>query len=138
MRRGRFAGAGAVRDLGPEDLTAMMIGEPHAPADPERLGDPSDEVRLAVRDLRTAADGGRAGLAIDALTVHAREIVGIAGVSGNGQKDLVEVLGGQRPIESGSVEVDGASLWRRPRWNRRRMTCACCPRSRCAMVASPA
>ena len=84
LRRGRFAGAGAVRDLGPEDLTAMMIGEPHAPADPERLGDPSREVRLAVRDLRTAADGGRAGLTIDALTVHAKE------------------------IESGSVEVDGA------------------------------
>ena len=86
----------------------MMIGEPHAPADPERLGLPSEEVRLAVRDLRTEAEGGRAGLAIDTLTVHAREIVGIAGVSGNGQKDLVEVLGGQRPIETGSVEVDGA------------------------------
>src|SRR5580658_524182 len=108
LRRGRFAGAGLVRDLGPEDLTAMMIGEAHEPADPERLGEPSREVRLAVRDLRTAADGGRAGLAIDALIVHAKEIVGIAGVSGNGQKDLVEVLGGQRPIESGSVEVDGA------------------------------
>src|ERR1700722_8043358 len=99
LRRGRFAGAGAVRDLGPENLTAMMIGEPHAPADPERLGAPSDDVRLSVRDLRTAEDGGRAGLSIDTLTVRAREIVGIAGVSGNGQKDLVEVLGGQRPIE---------------------------------------
>src|SRR5580704_5489131 len=107
LRRGRFAGAGAVRDLGPENLTAMMIGEPHAPADPERLGAPSDDVRLSVRDLRTAEDGGRAGLSIDTLTVRAREIVGIAGVSGNGQKDLVEVLGGQRPIESGAVEVDG-------------------------------
>jgi simple sugar transport system ATP-binding protein len=108
LRRGRFAGAGAVRDLGPRDLTAMMIGEPHAPADPERTGMPAAEIRLQVRDLRTGADGGRAGLAIDNLTVHAREIVGIAGVSGNGQKDLVEVLGGQREIESGSVEVDGA------------------------------
>jgi simple sugar transport system ATP-binding protein len=108
LRRGRFAGAGAVRDLGPEELTAMMIGERHTPADPERVGTPSNEVRLALRDLRTAADGGRAGLAIDALTVHSKEIVGIAGVSGNGQKDLVEALGGQRPIVSGSVEVNGA------------------------------
>ena len=107
LRRGRFAGAGLVRDLGPEDLTAMMIGEPHAPADPERLGDPSVEVRLAVRGLRTATEGGRSGLEIERLTVHAREIVGIAGVSGNGQKDLVEVLGGQRPVESGDVIVDG-------------------------------
>ena len=42
-------------------LDSMMIGEPHAPADPERLGEPSNEVRLAVRDLQTAADNGRAG-----------------------------------------------------------------------------
>ena len=108
LRRGRFAGAGAVRDLGPEDLTAMMIGEPLAPANPERLGVPADETRLRVHALRTAEDGGRFGLSIDALAVHAHEIVGIAGVSGNGQKDLLEVLGGQQPILSGDVEVDGA------------------------------
>jgi ABC-type uncharacterized transport system ATPase subunit len=107
LRRGRFAGAGAVSDLGPDDLTAMMIGEPHAPADPLRVGAPTDEIRLSVRHMRTATEAGRAGLSIDSLIVRASEIVGIAGVSGNGQKDLVEVLGGQRPIDSGSVEVDG-------------------------------
>jgi ABC-type uncharacterized transport system ATPase subunit len=107
LRRGRFAGAGLVRDLGSEDLTAMMIGEAHEPAEPERIGAPAAEVRLSVRDLRTAGDSGRAGLSIDKLIVRANEIVGIAGVSGNGQKDLVEVLGGQRPIDSGVVEVDG-------------------------------
>ena len=80
LRRGRFAGAGSVRYLGPTELTAMMIGEAHEPAEPERLGEPSDEIQLQVRDLRTAADGGRAGLSIAELTVRAREIVGIAGV----------------------------------------------------------
>ena len=79
----------------------MMIGEPHAPKNPERKGAPSSETRLAVSALRTAEDGGRKGLSIEQITVHAHEIVGIAGVSGNGQKDLVEVLGGQRPVESG-------------------------------------
>ena len=108
LRRGRMAGTGAVAALGPADLTAMMIGEPHAPKNPERKGAPSAEARLVVAGLRTAQDGGRKGLSIDAITVHAHEIVGIAGVSGNGQKDLVEVLGGQRPIASGSVTVDGA------------------------------
>ena len=38
LRRGRMAGTGAVKDLGPADLTAMMIGEPHAPKNPERKG----------------------------------------------------------------------------------------------------
>ena len=107
LRRGRLAGTGLVRDLGPADLTAMMIGEPQAPADPERLGMPGDEIRLSVKDLKTVADAGRKGLAIGGLTVKAHEIVGIAGVSGNGQKDLVEVLGGQRLAMSGEVLVDG-------------------------------
>jgi simple sugar transport system ATP-binding protein len=108
LRRGRMVGGGMVRDLGPADLTALMIGEPQAPPNPERLGAPSETTRLAVHDLRTEADGGRKGLDIAGLTVHAGEIVGIAGVSGNGQKDLVEVLGGQRPVLSGRIEVDGA------------------------------
>lgn len=108
LRRGRMAGSGLVRDLGPSDLTAMMIGEPHAPKNPERKGPPSREIRLAVSGLRTSEDGGRKGLSIEKLNVHAHEIVGIAGVSGNGQKDLVEVLGGQRPIAGGSMHVDGA------------------------------
>ena len=107
LRRGRVAGSGLVRALTGEDMTAMMIGEPHAPANPERMGEPETEVRLAIRDLTTPDDGGRKGLSIERLTVKAREIVGIAGVSGNGQKDLVEVLGGQRPIGSGTVAVDG-------------------------------
>ena len=47
--------AGAVKDLGPADLTAMMIGEPHAPAEPGTDGRAVAEIRLAVRDLRTAA-----------------------------------------------------------------------------------
>jgi ABC-type uncharacterized transport system ATPase subunit len=108
LRRGRMAGTGAVKDLGPADLTAMMIGEPHAPKNPERKGAPSNETRLAVSALRTAEDSGRKGLSIETINVHAHEIVGIAGVSGNGQKDLVEVLGGQRLMESGQIVVDGA------------------------------
>ena len=107
LRRGRMAGTGLVKDLGPADLTAMMIGEPHAPKNPERNGAPSQDIRLEVSNLRTAADSGRKGLAIDSLIVHAREIVGIAGVSGNGQKDLVEVLGGQRPPAGGDILVNG-------------------------------
>jgi len=107
LRRGRLAGTGAVKDLSAADLTAMMIGEPHAPANPERLGKPAHEIRLEVSKLRCEAESGRKGLAIDSLIVHAHEIVGIAGVSGNGQKDLVEALGGQRPLSAGAILVDG-------------------------------
>ncbi|HVY14070.1 MAG TPA: ABC transporter ATP-binding protein [Rhodopila sp.] len=108
LRRGRLAGAGRVRDLTPDDMTAMMIGEPHAPKSAERIGAPAEDVRLALSGLTTEAEGGRKGLSIEKLTVRAHEIVGIAGVSGNGQKDLVEVLGGQRPIAGGEILVDQA------------------------------
>ncbi|MBS0641562.1 MAG: ATP-binding cassette domain-containing protein, partial [Proteobacteria bacterium] len=96
-----------VKDLTAADMTAMMIGEPHAPANPERKGAPAKEIRLEVSKLRTDADAGRKGLSIDSLIVRAHEIVGIAGVSGNGQKDLVEALGGQRPVAAGDLLVDG-------------------------------
>ncbi len=107
LRRGRLAGHGATAGLSRGDLTSMMIGEPHAPARPERQGGVEAKVRLAVRNLRTTGDVGQHGLDIAALDVRAHEIVGVAGVSGNGQNELLEVLGGQRP-GGGAVTVDGA------------------------------
>ena len=107
LRRGRVAGGGAARTLGAAALTAMMIGEPQVPAHPQRVGQPEAAPRLVVRGLRAASDMGRPGLSIDALSVHGGEIVGIAGVSGNGQRDLVEVLGGQRPADEGEILVGG-------------------------------
>jgi simple sugar transport system ATP-binding protein len=89
-------------------MTAMMIGEPHVPKNPERHGDAANEPRLLMRGVRTERDLGRAGLDIAELTIRPREIVGIAGVSGNGQKELIEVLGGQRPASAGEVLVGGA------------------------------
>ena len=107
LRRGRFAGRGRTADLELADMTAMMIGEPQAPAGVERRGAAEIEERLLVQNLRTEGDAGRAGLDIAKLAVHPREIVGIAGVSGNGQKELAEVLGGQRAPASGEVIVSG-------------------------------
>jgi ABC-type uncharacterized transport system ATPase subunit len=107
LRKGKFAGSGSARDLGPAELTAMMIGEPHAPKPVLRVGGPDEEERLAVRDLVTSGDLGRPGLSVKELIVHSREIVGVAGVSGNGQKDLVEVLGGQRASDNGAILVSG-------------------------------
>ena len=109
LRRGRMAGSGTARGLTPSDMTAMMIGEPQAPASVERRGEPAIEERLLVQNLRTLGDAGRAGLNIEKLAVHPREIVGIAGVSGNGQKELAEVLGGQRVPVAGEVIVSGES-----------------------------
>ncbi len=105
LRRGRLAGRGETAGLSRGDLTAMMIGEPHAPARPERHGGAEAAVRLSVRNLRATGDAGQPVLDVAALDVRAHEIVGVAGVSGNGQKELLEALGGQRPGGS-AVRVD--------------------------------
>ena len=107
LRRGHLAGAGRTAALSPADMTTMMIGEAHAPDRPERLGGADATVRLSMSGVQTEADQGRAGLDVAALAVHAHEIVGVAGVSGNGQKELLEVLGGQRQARSGTVTIMG-------------------------------
>ena len=108
LRRGRFAGRGQTASLSGSDMTAMMIGEPHAPGRPERLGVAEAATRLSLANLTTARDVGRPGLHIAGLQVRAHEIVGVAGVSGNGQQELLEVLGGQRQATGGTMEVNGA------------------------------
>jgi simple sugar transport system ATP-binding protein len=107
LRRGKLTGSGPAAGLTPADMTAMMIGEPQTPGKAERLGSAMLEPRLALLDVATEGDQGRVGLAIAGLAVHPREILGIAGVSGNGQAALVEVLGGQRAVSRGQVLVDG-------------------------------
>ena len=57
--------------------------------------------RLAVRGLQALNDRGVLALRDVNLTLHASEIVGIAGVSGNGQRELVEILAGQRTPVAG-------------------------------------
>jgi simple sugar transport system ATP-binding protein len=107
LRRGKLAGSGASSELSGADLAAMMIGKGELPESAGRVGrtEPGAPM-LRVNALRAVDDSGRRQILIDALAVHRREIVGIAGVSGNGQRELVEVLGGQRAALTGHIEVD--------------------------------
>jgi simple sugar transport system ATP-binding protein len=107
LRKGRIAGGGASAALGPAELTALMIGDLAVPTSGERQVMQGSEVRLTIRGLRTLADLGRAGLNIEAIDVRPGEILGVAGVSGNGQTTLVEVLAGQRKPIAGEVLVSG-------------------------------
>jgi general nucleoside transport system ATP-binding protein len=91
------------------DLASLMVGRSvHLTLDkqPVRPG----PAALRVTDLRVRDDRGQ--LSVDGvdLEVRAGEILALAGVQGNGQQELVEVLVGARPAESGSVELFGQSL----------------------------
>src|SRR6202045_1935138 len=108
LRKGRVVGGGHARDLGPAELTALMIGELEVTENPDRRGAPAETPRLQLRGLRSETALGRARADIEALEVRPGEILGVAGISGNGQSTLVEILGGQRRPVGGDIRVSGA------------------------------
>jgi len=110
LRRGRLAGEGLLSDLTTHTLAEMMVGSrkfPESHADRRNDWDPDRAPRLAIEDLVVEDDAGL--VAVDHMTLSVRpgEIVGIAGVSGNGQRELVEALVGQREPVAGRIQVDG-------------------------------
>jgi simple sugar transport system ATP-binding protein len=110
LRRGRLAGEGTVSDLTPARLAEMMVGAreiPEASAARRNGRHAAAPPRLAVEGLVVEDDAGRAAVDRVSLAVRPGEIVGIAGVSGNGQRELVEALVGQRAPSAGEVRVDG-------------------------------
>jgi simple sugar transport system ATP-binding protein len=123
LRKGKLVAAHAVKDTDPQQLATEMVGgaddakrEFAAPVRAEReRGAP----RLRVSKL--VVDGDRGQLAVDGLSVdvHAGEIVGVAGVSGNGQRELAEALVGQRRRVSGEVWVGEEKYFATRTQNRR-------------------
>jgi len=110
LRHGRRTGEGRVRDLDPKGLAEMMMGTATLPEQAAREDTPAGapgEPRLVLDRLDAADDTGVPALCGLSLSVRPHEIVGIAGVSGNGQRELVQVLAGQRLIAGGRVGVHG-------------------------------
>lgn len=85
----------------------MMMGEKREPKRVEKTAHSSITPVLQIKDIHANKDNGLEAVAGCTLTVHPGEIVGIAGISGNGQRELVEVLAGQRPATAGQVLVNG-------------------------------
>jgi general nucleoside transport system ATP-binding protein len=109
LRRGQVVGA-RTPPVTEDDLAALMVGrnvQLRVSKNPAKPG----EVVLDVADL-TVADAG--GLPVNGLSfqVRAGEILGVAGVQGNGQTELCEALMGLRPTAGGSVTVEGHDLTR--------------------------
>jgi general nucleoside transport system ATP-binding protein len=109
LRRGLLAGSGKTADHSAESLAKLMVGADPPRAALERKALDTDQPVLDVKELCANDDIGLPVLNGINLSVRAGEIVGIAGVSGNGQEELVEVLAGQRVAVSGSLSVSGKS-----------------------------
>jgi simple sugar transport system ATP-binding protein len=104
LRRGRVVGQTTPAETSKPELAEMMVGRPVL----FRLEKPEVEVGdvvLAVRDL--LAPGKLNGLSLE---VRAGEIVGVAGVEGNGQRELAQAIMGLLPPASGSIRLDGKEI----------------------------
>jgi ABC-type uncharacterized transport system ATPase subunit len=107
LRRGKKVGGGTVSELTTDDMARMMIGDTQIRERAVRKELPPGETVLELAALFADDDDGLPALEKVNLKVHAGEIVGIAGVSGNGQSQLVEVLSGQRPLTDGRIIIKG-------------------------------
>ncbi|MBN9020615.1 MAG: ATP-binding cassette domain-containing protein, partial [Rhizobiales bacterium] len=108
LRHGKRVGGGLVKDLGVDEMSRMMIGETQIRERAARKPLAAD-AKAVVELAGIFADDDRGLPAVEAvnLKVHAGEIVGIAGISGNGQSQLVEVLSGQRAPRLGQIIING-------------------------------
>jgi simple sugar transport system ATP-binding protein len=108
LRRGRFIGSKKTAQVTQQTLAEMMVGDtPPAPNLARSPVDAAAAPRLAIEGLQVRGDKGPLAVRNVRIAVKPGEIVGIAGVSGNGQRELVETLLGQRDREAGSVTVHG-------------------------------
>lgn len=106
LRQGRVTGSLPTREATPRLLATMMVGRE---VSLERVGPPSEGGTpvLVLEDVRCLTDRRTIGLRGVSLTVRASEIVGVAGVDGNGQRELVECIVGLRPTTGGRISIAG-------------------------------
>ncbi len=110
LRGGRNVATVAAAGATTRELAAMMVGrDVELARREEREQPPSDEPALEVANLGVQGDRGETAVRGLSVTLCAGEIVGVAGVAGNGQREFAEALTGMRPA-SGSVRVSGQKL----------------------------
>jgi len=109
LRQGKVVATVNIDEVTKEKLAEMMVGRPVIFRIEKPEIEPGEEV-LRVEDLHVRNDKGLPALKGMGFTVRAHEIVGIAGVSGNGQTELAEALYGLRPIEQGRMFLYGQDI----------------------------
>ncbi|PKL23912.1 MAG: heme ABC transporter ATP-binding protein [Spirochaetae bacterium HGW-Spirochaetae-3] len=105
LRKGRVVAEKTTRDTDPKDLARVMVGREvlfHIEKGPFEPG----AVVLELKDVCADDERGLPALRELSLSLRAGEILGIAGVAGNGQRELSEVITGLRPVKSGGISIN--------------------------------
>ncbi len=109
LRHGQFIGDMPTRSTNAQEMTNMMVGHPVV-LNIERPEPKDPKPRIEVKDLTVRDIEGTLKLDKVSFIANSGEILGIAGISGSGQKELLEAIAGLQPVESGSIsylEDDG-------------------------------
>ncbi len=129
LRRGNCLGSYDLSDMSEADISRLMVGRDVVLQFEKEDPTPGDPI-VKVRDLvKINADGKRVldGLSFD---IRAGEVIGIAGVEGNGQSELSDVLSGMDGFASGTVELNGQSIEGKSVFEIRQMGMALIPEDR--------
>lgn len=106
LRDGVMVGSIPTKGATKAQLAQMMVGR-EVSLTRDRQPSKMEGVRLELKDVCAQSDRGTPALNKVNLEVRAGEILGVAGVSGNGQKELAEVITGLRPVTSGEIVLEG-------------------------------
>lgn len=118
LKQGALAGEIGPRELksmsedqAVEEIVRLMFGrEAGGTSTEHRESSARDEILLQVENLATQGDADVLGIEDVSLSLRAGEILGVAGIDGNGQKQLAEAMAGQRPVMSGKVRLAGEDI----------------------------
>jgi general nucleoside transport system ATP-binding protein len=139
LRRGKLFGTADPKKESAKSLANMMVGAEVGGIEREKRPETEMKPRLVLSKLSLAADNPFATALADInLTVHAGEVVGIAGVAGNGQQEFFDALSGERLVPGASmIVIDGAPVGHRGVNDRRRLSAAFVPEERIGHGAVP-
>ncbi|MCC7209168.1 MAG: ABC transporter ATP-binding protein [Anaerolineae bacterium] len=113
LRSGRKVGSIPTADASKRRLAEMMVGRPVLMEQQRSVAHVGEE-RLRLTGVKALNDRGESGLNGVTLSLRAGEIVGVAGVSGNGQHELAQVITGLRPTTEGHIALCGQNVTGKP------------------------
>ncbi|MFF2854244.1 ABC transporter ATP-binding protein [Peribacillus sp. NPDC058002] len=109
IRKGKGIGTVNVKDTNPDELASLMVGRDVVFKTDKSVAIPQ-EVVLEVKNLEVKDSRGVSAVHNLDLSVRAGEIIGIAGVDGNGQSELIEALTGLKKVASGTIKLNGKQI----------------------------
>lgn len=110
LRGGRVVASQPLADASTHELAELMMGTASAPMAQRSAMPTTDVIGIELQGVSVKPSHGSIGLHEASLAVHAGEIVGVAGVDGNGQHALAEAIAGLLPVQSGQLHIRGVNV----------------------------